>query len=155
MNEVANKAGRFFNERLCEFDTDGNAWTVIQKRFAYDNGESFNRTKFDYKFGFGSLDREFWFGNEFIHNLTFGDAMMLRINLPNRSGRTDWIEYSTFKMESEKYNYKLTIDGFSGSVDESVLFGKEQKFQDRNDSRNGIKDLSCVSTIGNKWWFTK
>lgn len=81
--------------------------------------------------------------------------MMLRINLPNRSGRSDWIEYSTFKMESEKYNYKLTIDGYSGSVDESVLFESEQKFQDRNDSRNGIKDISCVSTIGNKWWFTK
>lgn len=71
MEEIANDGDRFFYERYCDFYTDNRAWTVIQRRFADAdfNEESFNRTWLDYKHGFGSLDDEFWFGNDFIHKV--------------------------------------------------------------------------------------
>lgn len=110
MNELANDGGRFFYERYCEFDTDGSAWTVIQRRFA--SHPNFTREWQDYKLGFGNLTGQFWFGNDFIHMLTLKDDMELRIIVADRNGSISWMEYSTFKMASEEFNYKLTIDGY-------------------------------------------
>lgn len=43
-------------------------WQVIQRRGDYGlPRENFSVNWRDYKLGFGQLDREFWFGNDFIH----------------------------------------------------------------------------------------
>jgi angiopoietin 2 len=62
-----NENHRDFNERVCDFSTNGIAWTVIQRREAADLQENFNRSWHDYKNGFGDLHKEFWFGNDYIH----------------------------------------------------------------------------------------
>lgn len=103
--EVSNEAGRFFYERYCDFNTNGGAWTVIQRRYVNDQQENFNRSWSDYKFGFGDLDREFWFGNDFIHKLTFDEDMELRILIEDSTGRTGWAQYSVFKVDSEGKNF--------------------------------------------------
>ena len=41
---------------------------VAQRR--YDGSVNFNRSWADYKDGFGSMDGEFWLGNEILHKLT-------------------------------------------------------------------------------------
>lgn len=76
-----NEASRDFNERYCAFATDGAAWTVFQNRGPYIEHENFNRSWMDYRNGFGMLDKEFWYGNEFIHQLVDRDDYELRIEL--------------------------------------------------------------------------
>lgn len=62
-----NEGGRDFYQQYCEYSTEGTAWTVIQKRDNFEAQEDFNQTWNDYKFGFGNLSKDFWFGNDFIH----------------------------------------------------------------------------------------
>lgn len=102
---MSNEAGRFFYERYCDFNTNGGAWTVIQRRYVNDQQENFNRSWSDYKFGFGDLDREFWFGNDFIHKLTSDEDMELRIFIEDSAGRTGWAQYSVFRVDSEGKNF--------------------------------------------------
>merc|ERR1712179_557098 len=97
-----NEAGRDFNIRYCDQTTGGGGWTVIQRRG--DNGdpkENFTRDWTDYKHGFGDLNGEFWFGNDYISSLTLQTTVMLRVELEAHDGRTAWAEYDTFRVEGE------------------------------------------------------
>lgn len=62
-----NEKGKDFNQQYCEYSTEGTAWTIIQKRDNFNPPENFNRSWSDYKHGFGNLQRDFWFGNDYIH----------------------------------------------------------------------------------------
>ena len=77
---------------------------VIQRRGDYgEPRENFNRNWTDYKHGFGDYDREFWLGNELIHQLTKSGDMKLRVELEAhvrgmRGEKTAWAEYDTFRL---------------------------------------------------------
>ena len=71
---------------------------IIQRRGDYgEPREDFNRDWNDYKRGFGSPIREFWLGNDNIHQLTKSGDMKLRVELEAWDGRTAWAEYDTFR----------------------------------------------------------
>ena len=71
---------------------------VIQRRGDYgEPRENFYRDWADYKRGFGDPDKEFWLGNEEIHQLTKSGDMKLRVELEAHGGGTAWAEYSTFQ----------------------------------------------------------
>ena len=71
---------------------------VIQRRGYYgEPKENFSRSWADYKSGFGDPNKEFWLGNEQIHQLTKSGDMMLRVELEAHNGTTAWAEYDTFR----------------------------------------------------------
>lgn len=156
MNEASNEAGRFFNERYCEFDlkdTSG-GWTVIQKRFNSNYPENFNRSWCEYKLGFGALDNEFWFGNEFIHKLTSDEDMELRVVVEDRSGRKYWAQYSLFAVDTEESNYNLDIGGYRGSFKNIFAYDNDQDFNNyhrQNDNNHNSSGVKCK----NGWWSNK
>ena len=53
---------------FCDQTTDGEGRTVFRRR--QDDSVDFKRTWNDYRVRFRKLEREFWLGNENIHNLT-------------------------------------------------------------------------------------
>ncbi|KAJ6633310.1 Fibroleukin [Pseudolycoriella hygida] len=146
LDEVSNEAGRFFYERYCDFNTDGGAWTVIQKRFVNDQQENFNRSWLDYKLGFGDLNKEFWFGNDFIHRLTSHEDVELRIVVEDTTGRTDWAQYTLFKVDSEEYNYNLVIGGYKGSIPDAFPTNNDHEFSTYDRQNDNDTDES-------EWWF--
>lgn len=162
---VQNVAGRRYNERVCSFDHNGMAWTVIQRRDLFSYQENFNRSWTDYKNGFGQLNGngEFWFGNDFIHRLTYDDDTELRIELEDWNGIHMTFEYEIFRVDAEQNRYNLIVDGFRGEDKtlDSMAYHNGQDFStfDQQHDRSGINGnrscCSCAISYGSGWWFNK
>lgn len=169
--ERANEIHRFttangISERLCSFDGNGLAWTVIQSRGHLNTlsiPENFNRSWSDYKIGFGNLSGEFWYGNDLIHKLTYDDDMELRIILETWDDRSIQFQYEIFRVDSEENRYNLFIDGFKGSDKnlDALAYHHNQDFStfDRQNDKSGINDdracCSCAKSYASGWWFNK
>lgn len=160
-----NDAGRTINERVCSFDGAGPAWTVIQRRTLTPSPENFNRSWNDYKNGFGQLNDngEFWFGNDFIHRLTYDDDMELKIVLEDWNDRRVEFVYETFRVDSEANKYNLIVDGFRSankSMD-AMAYHNGQDFSafDRQNDRSGVDGsrtcCSCAASYASGWWFNR
>lgn len=150
-----NEAEHDFKERYCAFATDGAAWTVIQNRGPYIEHENFNRSWIEYKYGFGMLDKEFWYGNEFIHQLVDRDDYELRIELTDFDDEHVWTEYSLFRLDSERYNYNLLIGGHSGTALDAMHYHNEMDFStyDRRNDKSVDACCACATGYGSGWWF--
>ena len=87
---------------------------MIQKRA--DGSVDFYRTWNEYKKGFGSLNNEFWLGNDKISLLTHiaGRTQALRVDLEDKKGNKRYALYRTVQVGSEAKKYKLTVGKYSG-----------------------------------------
>lgn len=124
---------------------------------------NFNRSWIEYKNGFGNLDSEFWYGNDFIHRLTYDDDMELRIELESWDNRRIAFEYDVFRVDSEENRYNLFVSGFrdgDASMD-ALKYHHNQDFStfDRQNDKSGIDDrqacCSCAKSYASGWWFNK
>ena len=81
---------------------------VIQKRGGSEGtNKNFNKTWDQYKHGFGNYDKEFWLGNELIHQLTKSGNMKLMVELEANNGLRAWAEYDTFRWNLQIYDLIL------------------------------------------------
>ncbi|XP_049853792.1 uncharacterized protein LOC126335000 isoform X2 [Schistocerca gregaria] len=150
-----NEAGRDFRLRYCHWDHEGRAWTVIQRRGDYgDNPLNFTRTWDEYRHGFGDLDKEFWFGNDFLHRLTHEKEMMLRIELEAFDGRTAWAEYNTFRVAAESQWYRLSVTGYRGNASDSFSAHNGVYFSTVDNKQDQAPECCpCARSYGGGWWF--
>ncbi|GFS14218.1 ficolin-2, partial [Elysia marginata] len=71
-----NKHSPFNFPYLCDTLTDGGGWIIIQRRST--GNVDFYRTWDEYKNGFGSLDDDFWLGNDKIYAISNSATYELR-----------------------------------------------------------------------------
>ncbi|KAI4897825.1 hypothetical protein NFI96_007262 [Prochilodus magdalenae] len=141
---------------FCDMESYGGGWTLIQHRM---NGSvNFNRTWADYKNGFGSMQGEFWLGNDRIHLLTKAKDMVLRIELEDCEGVREYAKYDQFYVANEFLNYRLSLSGYSGTAGNAMHFGKhfnhDQKFFTTPDKDNDMYPSgNCGAYYGSGWWF--
>ena len=70
---------------------------MIQRRANFSGSrQNFTLAWNDYKHGFGDLNKEFWFGNEYIHLLTKSKDMKLRIEFVGSDSKKAFAEYDPF-----------------------------------------------------------
>ncbi|KAM9823800.1 fibrinogen-like 2a [Neosynchiropus ocellatus] len=143
-------------EVLCDMESFGGGWTVIQKRL--DGSVSFNRTWTEYKKGFGNLRGEFWLGNDHIHLLTKAKDMILRIELEDFEGNREYAKYDQFYVANEFLRYRLSISGYSGTAGNAISFNKlfnhDQKFFSTHDRDNDMYPAgNCGAYYSSGWWF--
>lgn len=113
----------------------------------------FYRNWQDYKDGFGSLNGEFWLGNDIIHQLLAGHSNNeLRIDLQDFDDNKRYAKYNTFYVSSESENYTLTVDGYSGNAGDSLTYHNRQMFSTK-DRDNDIYSDTCSVTHKAGWWF--
>lgn len=137
-------------EVFCDMTTEGGGWTVIQKRV--DGSTDFYRTWKEYKEGFGTPSRNYWIGNDVIHQLTKTSPQKIRIVLQRYSGERGRAEYSKFAVGDEGSKYKLTVSGYSGTIGDSLGSHNELKFTAKdqdNDNYNG----NCAKLYHAAWWY--
>ncbi|KAH3791955.1 fibroleukin-like [Dreissena polymorpha] len=102
----------------CDVDSKNKSWIVIQRRM--DGSVNFNRSWADYKAGFGNVRVEFWFGNEYIYQLTKDKPRELRIDMETFDGRKGYALYSAFSVVSESGKYKLHVGGYTGDAGDDL-----------------------------------
>ncbi|XP_077981480.1 ficolin-2-like [Glandiceps talaboti] len=141
-------------EVYCDMDTDGGGWTVFQRR--EDGCIDFFRLWDDYKRGFGDVSREFWLGNDRIHQITTSRRYELRIDMEGVNGDKIYAKYDSFSIEDEANKYKLHIGGYSGTAGDSLTFSHNGRFfstKDRDNDEKG-RDPSCAWKYTGAWWYS-
>ena len=147
---TVNPDGREPFKAFCDMDTTGGGWTVIQRRT--DGSVDFFKNWVEYKLGFGSLENEFWLGNEKIHRLTKGKNMTIRFDLEDVDGNIVYAEYRTFYIDGENGNYRLHVSSYSGTAGDSLSYHNGMQFTTK-DRDNDDSDWNCASAHHGAWWF--
>uniref|UniRef100_A0A0B7BNS7 Fibrinogen C-terminal domain-containing protein n=1 Tax=Arion vulgaris TaxID=1028688 RepID=A0A0B7BNS7_9EUPU len=137
-------------EVLCDTQTDGGGWIVIQRRVTQD--VDFYRKWVDYKYGFGNITGNFWFGNEKIHQLTSQRRYQLRVDL-TVNGTQYHATYSSFRLLGADENYQLQVEGYSGSAGDSLSQQNNAAFS-TFDKDNDQYANNCAIQFHGAWWYT-
>ncbi|GAA6086835.1 fibrinogen-like 2a [Tachysurus ichikawai] len=143
-------------EVLCEMESNGGGWTVVQHRI--DGSVNFNRTWAEYKNGFGDLRGDFWLGNDHIHLLTRTKDMVLRIELEDLYGVREYAKYDQFYVANEFLKYRLSISKYLGTAGDALHINKDynhdQMFFTTWDRDNDLYSSgNCGAYYGSGWWF--
>ncbi|XP_030377812.1 fibroleukin isoform X2 [Scaptodrosophila lebanonensis] len=132
---------------LCDAEVAGSGWIVIQRRF--DGSVNFDRIWEDYRFGFGNLNGEFFFGLEKLHQITKWKPHELYIQLKDYNNRTLYVRFEQFEIENEESDYMIKRVGncITNATNVKIL-QKNIKFNTRD--KINCKYFSCVGSYG--WW---
>ena len=135
---------------FCDQKTDGGGWLVIQRR--QDGSEDFYRGWSDYQKGFGDISGEFWLGNDNLYLLTRNNQE-LRVDLTDFEGNTAYAKYSSFAVGSASENYKLTVDGYSGTAGDAMTYHNGMEFSTRDRDNDVDSSKSCAERYKGSWWY--
>ncbi|KAM6147823.1 angiopoietin-4-like [Erethizon dorsatum] len=136
---------------FCVMDTDGGAWTLIQRR---ENGTvNFQRNWQDYKQGFGDAAGEHWLGNEAVHQLSSSKKYSLRVEVEDWDGSTTQGNFKHFQLGSEQEFYKIFVNEYSGIMSQLgnvILWNNTFSTRDA-DHDNCV--CNCAAIMSGGWWF--
>lgn len=133
----------------CDMETEGGGWTVIQRRGNFWKQQNFHQDWQSYKVGFGNINRDFWLGNENIHNLTNQGIWELRFDLTDKLGGARYAVYNNFRIEDENFDYTLHIGNYRGDAGDAFKFHNGKRFSTRD--RGNDRDCSNINKGG--WWY--
>ncbi|RUS77530.1 hypothetical protein EGW08_014714 [Elysia chlorotica] len=137
-------------EILCDTVTDRGGWIVIQRRVT---GEvDFYRGWASYKAGFGSVDNDFWLGNDNIHTITSIGQYELRVEIKYR-GESKFANYGNFSIDGGKESYTLHVGSYSGTAGDSLEYQNGQNFSTFDHDNDLLKYSNCAEFYHGAWWY--
>ncbi|XP_076099576.1 fibrinogen-like protein A isoform X1 [Mytilus galloprovincialis] len=134
----------------CDMETDGGGWTVFQRR--QDGKVDFYRGWKEYVKGFGDVRKEFWLGNDKLHDLTSQGSFELRVDLEDFNGDKAYAKYSTFNIGDQSTNYILTVNGYSGTAGDALNYHNKQAFTTKDKDNDSNSD-NCAEAYKGAWWY--
>ena len=147
-----NWMGRVSKNIRCNMEIEGGGWIVFHRRYQPITLD-FQRPWNDYKSGFGDPHREFWLGNDFIHEMTASGKHDFLAYAKNYTGETEISRYGDFYIENEIGNYTIHFNetllaGMASLTGERNLNGKKFHTYDRDHGS------ICISTyLHGPFWF--
>ena len=135
---------------LCDTFTDGGGWIVLQRRVTGD--VNFYRGWEDYKQGFGSLDGEFWLGNDNIHAITSRGVFEVRVDL-RYNDKSVFAHYDAFSVGDESSKYVLRVAHYSGTAGDSLLRDHDGRSFTTYDRDNDMWYKNCAESYLGAWWY--
>ncbi|KAK2150017.1 hypothetical protein LSH36_427g03062 [Paralvinella palmiformis] len=157
INPTSNSSDCIYKKDVyCDMEKDDGGWTVIMRR--KDGSVDFNKEWEDYKLGFGSLNGEFWAGNELIHQLTNdGRTYTLRVDLTDYGGDSIYAKFRTFSVGPESDNYTLHVSDYDDNstasnnlqAHDGCMFSTGSIDNDLLPSRQLAKELKAP------WWYCR
>ena len=142
-------------EAYCDMDTDGGRWTVFQRRDDIQPRQDFFLGRTEYKQGFGNLAGEFWWGLDYLWQLTSVKDRQyeLRIDLLDFDGNTAHAVYQDFRISSEEDGYRLRASNYSGDAGDSLSDSVNSQFSTRDRANNGTSASNCAELQQGAWWY--
>ncbi|CAL4066640.1 unnamed protein product [Meganyctiphanes norvegica] len=139
---------------LCDQDSDGGRWTIIQKRQVVETRENFNRGYQEYAQSFGNMiGGEYWMGLALLHILSQQGNQELHIELEDWDGNKRWAKYSTFSVGPPEDYYRLKVTGYSGDAGDAMGLSNGQAFS-THDRDNDVAPFNCAElNKGGGWWY--
>ncbi|KAI8773396.1 BgiBFReM1 [Biomphalaria glabrata] len=138
---------------MCDTQTDGGGWIVIQRRF---NGTvRFFRGWSEYRKGFGDYDMgEFYLGNENLFQLTSTGQYELKIDL-KYNDKAYSLNYSSFQISNEREKYKLQIQTFFNDsiADELRVYHNGMPFSTFDNDNDRSVSSNCARDSAGAWWY--
>ena len=138
-------------------ETDGDGWTVFQRR--QDGSVNFYRNWTDYKTGFGDLKGEFWLGLDKINRLTTangsGQRNSLLIDLEDFEGNKRYAKYTTFRVLDSSNNYRLDVGGYSGDATDSLQRHNNMMFSTKDRDNDIYAQGQCAVLYKGGWWYDR
>ena len=153
-----NWMGRMKKNVRCNMEIDGGGWTVFQRRYK-PLTENFDLDWNSYKQGFGDAYKEFWLGNDLIHEITSSIPHYIMVFGRKANGETAVSKYGSFFIENEIEFYKIHFDDtpLTGTIsltipgsDWSNLDGMKFSTTDKENDNHG--EAHCALTRGGFWY---
>ena len=115
----------------------------------------FYRGWMEYERGFGDVKGEHWLGLKKISCLTGAKPKVyLRIDLSDFEGRHKYAHYTHFTVGNPSTNYKLSVEGYSGTAGDSLASihnGMQFSTKDRDNDLNAVE--VCAVMYRGAWWY--
>ena len=142
-------------EAYCDMNTDGGNWTVVQRRDDIQPRQDFYLGWTEYKNGFGNLTGEFWWGLDYLWQLTSVKDRQyeLRIDLEAFDGSTAHAVYQDFRISSENDGYLLRASNYSGDAGDGLQYYVNRQFSTRDRDHDGRPGRSCAEWQQGPWWY--
>ena len=142
----------------CDQDTEGGGWTVFLRNA--HGLVSFNKKWKEYKDGFGTVEYDFWLGNEFMYNATklynshISKSTELYIAVAGTDDKKFYAMYKNFAILSEATDYTLQVSHhFKGTMGDALEYHNNMKFSTK-DRDNDLDTGDCANYHGGYgWWF--
>ncbi|XP_043235819.1 microfibril-associated glycoprotein 4-like [Amphibalanus amphitrite] len=138
----------------CDF-SDPAGWTVLQRRQDNPTQLSFARQYDDYRYGFGQLNSEFWWGLEYMWLITSRHDRVyeLKIELGDWVGATRYALYGQFSVSSHEGRFRLYAANYSGDAGDSLTYHNGMQFstEDEDNDQNSANNCGGIYTSG--WWY--
>ncbi|XP_051860076.1 fibroleukin-like isoform X1 [Drosophila albomicans] len=129
-------------------------WTVILNRF--DGSENFYRNWFDYRKGFGNLQREFFIGLEVLHQMTTYQRYELHIELTDFQNNVRKANYNNFIIGSEEDAYKLKdLGSYEGDLGDALPYNIGQKFTTIDSDNDKWPEGNCAIYYSSGGWYDR
>ncbi|XP_044751545.1 angiopoietin-related protein 7-like [Coccinella septempunctata] len=137
---------------LCEMETAGGGWAVIQNR--YDGFQNFYLGWHDYKHGFGNLGGEFWFGLDNLYRMTGNEINELFIQLVDHTSTGKYAHYGAFSIGSEMEGYSIKLlTGYEGDAGDSMRYHAGSRFSTKDMDQDSWDEGSCARSHNGAWWY--
>ena len=139
---------------LCDQDTDGGGWTVFQRRADIQPRQDFDLHWEEYRWGFGRLDGEFWWGLErlWLAMSLLDRQYELRVDLEDFDGEKRHAVYSGFQIAHEEDDYRLSVVNYTGDAGDNLQEHNGRRFSTR-DKDHDHSSGNCARTFKAAWWF--
>ena len=143
----------------CDQDTEGGGWTVFLRNA--HGLISFNKVWDEYKEGFGTVEYDFWLGNEFMYKATklynshVSKTAELYILVASADNKTFYAMFKDFAILSEATNYTLQLSShFKGTMGDSMEYHNNVMFSTKDRDNDGVNTADCAKRYGGYgWWF--
>ena len=140
---------------FCDQETDGGGWTVIQRRADIQPRQDFYLGWEAYKWGFGFLDAEFWWGLEHLWRTTslLDRRYQLRFDMEDFDGDRRYAVFANFSVAPEEDSYRLTADNYTGNAGDSFSYHSGKRFSTTDRDQDIYAGASCAQNHKGGWWY--